>query len=459
MTAVPTLYRVAVSVLAPLYRAKLYLKRAPIREIGERFGKDYAAVRTTRPLIWCHAVSLGETNTVEPILQGLLAAGYALWITNTTQTGYARVGQLFGDELAAGMVYQSFVPVDNAAVIERFLAHVKPVAALFVETELWATTLAKLNQQQIASILVNARLSDKSFHGYQRAKRTSRSMMDNLTLIIAQDEYSAKRFRQLGATSDKIRVASSLKWSSKTNPLMIRRAMRLQEDWQLAPRRVIVAASTHAGEEALIWQAVQALPNARAVLLIVVPRHPERFDAVAEFFAKQTGNAVPRRSQHAAPSPQDSVYLADSMGELGVWYALADIALVGGSWVDIGGHNPIEAAVVAKPIIMGQYTQACQAIVDKLHDVGALQQAADAPALSTILTDWLARPDAAAMAGRQGQALAKQHQDATYQQLAMILDCLDSHHERRVATQVRLIDNAPPPTQTDGKTIIDDFVP
>ena len=116
MTAVPTLYRVAVSVLAPLYRAKLYLKRAPIREIGERFGKDYAAVRTTRPLIWCHAVSLGETNTVEPILQGLLAAGYALWITNTTQTGYARVGQLFGDELAAGTVYQSFVPVDNAAV-------------------------------------------------------------------------------------------------------------------------------------------------------------------------------------------------------------------------------------------------------------------------------------------------------------------------------------------------------
>lgn len=458
MTAVPRLYRVAVSVLAPLYRAKLRVKRAPTREIGERFGKGYAEVRTARPLIWCHAVSLGETNTVAPILQGLLAAGYALWITNTTQTGHARVGQLFADEQAAGTVYQSFVPVDNAAVIERFLAHVKPVAALFVETELWAITLAKLNKQQIASILVNARLSDKSFRGYQRAKRTSQSMMDNLTLIIAQDEDSAKRFRQLGARSDKIRVASSLKWSSKTNPLMIRRAMRLQEDWQLTARQVIVAASTHAGEEALIWQAVQALPNVQQILLIIVPRHPERFDEVAQFLAEQTGNAVPRRSQHAAPNAQDSVYLADSMGELGVWYALADIALVGGSWVDIGGHNPIEAAVVAKPIVMGLYTQTCQAIVDKLRAVGALQQAPDAPALSAVLADWLAHPDAAVLAGRQGQSLAKQHQDATYQQLAMILDALDSHHERRVATQVRLIDNAPPMAAND-KTIIDDFTP
>ncbi len=431
MSATPLYYRFTMKMLKTLYRIKLMLaaKTQP-DEVAQRFGKTYPNLTTYKPVLWCHAVSLGETNTAEPILRGLIQAGYALWITNTTHTGFARVEALFADEIAAGEVYHSFVPVDDGAVIERFLNHVNPIGALFIETELWATTLAKLSQRHLASILVNGRLSEKSFRGYQKAAELSHSMMQNLSLIIAQDADSAKRFRQLGATSDKIRIASSLKWSSKANPVMIQRANSLSKEWQLANRAVILAASTHEGEETAVLQSFAELKAefaAKNPLLIIVPRHPERFDAVAELIKAQGYNVV-RRSQGQQPTQEDSVYLADSMGELGAWYALADIAIVGGSLVNIGGHNPIEAAIVGKPIIMGPYTQSCQQIVNQLKDVRALQQISP-DELTESLKRWLDSPLQAREFGKAGQLLAERYQDATQQQLSMILQCLEESRD------------------------------
>lgn len=339
MQATPLYYRLAMSLLKPLYQLKLASKTTLPNEKQQRFGQVFPEIHTRQPIIWCHAVSLGETNTAEPILRDLLAQGYALWVTNTTHTGFNRVEQLFAPEIAASKVYHSFVPVDSKAVIDKFLAHVQPVAALFIETELWGTTLAELNNRQIATILVNGRLSEKSFKGYQKAAKLSQSMMENLSLIIAQDSDSAKRFRQLGATSDKIRIASSLKWSSKTNPLMLSRAEKLRESWHLSDRAVILAASTHEGEELAILDSfltVKAQYANRHPLLIIVPRHPERFDDVAKLIDSKNLPVI-RRSQDGEPAKNESVYLADSMGELGVWYALSDIAIVGGSLVNIGG--------------------------------------------------------------------------------------------------------------------------
>lgn len=457
MQATPFYYRLTMQLLKPLYQLKLASKKTLPNEVEQRFGKRYPSLGSNLPIIWCHAVSLGETNTAEPILRGLLAEGYALWITNTTHTGFARVETLFAEEIRQGKVYHSFVPVDDGKVIDKFLDHVQPIGALFIETELWATTLAKLEQRQIASILVNGRLSEKSFKGYQRASKLSQSMMDNLSLIIAQDGDSAKHFRQLGATSDKIRMASSLKWSSKANPLMISRANSLSKEWQLDERPVILAASTHAGEETAILDSFDTIKTAFAAqnpLLIIVPRHPERFDEVAKLIERHTP-AVMRRSQGEQPTAEDSIYLADSMGELGVWYSLADIAFVGGSLADVGGHNPIEAAIVGKPIIMGQFTQSCQQVVDKLKEVGALKQVADKAALTDVIENWLNNPDQAKTAGRAGQALAEQYQDATNQQLAMIKEALGDNEKLRAQTEVRLIDNEFP-TQ-NGKILIDDL--
>lgn len=457
MQATPFYYRFAMSLLKPLYRLKLASKTTLPNEKDQRFGKVFPQIHTKKSIIWCHAVSLGETNTAEPILRDLLAQGYALWITNTTHTGYNRVEQIFAEEIAAGTVYHSFVPVDSEPVIEKFLAHVKPIAALFIETELWGTTLAELNNRQIATILVNGRLSEKSFHGYQKAAKLSQSMMENLSLIIAQDSNSAKRFRQLGATSDKIRIASSLKWSSKTNPLMLSRAQSLQQNWHLSNRCVVLAASTHEGEESVILDSFLTLKDQyanRQPLLIIVPRHPERFDAVAKLIESKNLPVI-RRSQDDEPSIDDSVYLADSMGELGVWYALSDIAIVGGSLVNIGGHNPIEAAIVGKPIIMGQYTQSCQLIVEQLQQAGALVQIHNNEALTQQLSDWLAHPQKAQAAGQVGQILAEKYQDANKQQLAMILECIAANNKKRIQSEIQKIDHEP--INNHGRKVIDDL--
>lgn len=403
----PFYYQVGIGLLKPLYRLQVWRrshKRDDYqREVAQRFGKHYPAcpsvefatnkheARANKGVIWCHAVSLGETNTIAPLLDALLAEGYRIWLTNTTQTGFARGASRFADEITQGRMSHSYVPVDSPAVIETFLAHVSPVAALFVETELWANILTKLSEHHIPSILVNGRLSASSFKSYQKIGAVSTSMMKNLTLIIAQDNESAKRFRQLGAHSSQIRVAGSLKWVINTPKAVNKTAHtdnahdandlqtqkhKLAEDLGVAGRPIWVAASTHSGEEQTALSLHQQLLSNSALadaLLIIVPRHPERFDEVAELI-QNTAVKMARRSTDEAIEADTQVYLADSMGELMTWYAVADVALVGGSLVDIGGHNPVEPASVATPVIMGRHTQSCQSVVDALSGVGALYQ-------------------------------------------------------------------------------------
>lgn len=199
-TPPPFYYRAAIALLKPLYRAQVWRRshnHAKYKEeVAERFGQNYPKLPQVKAVIWCHAVSLGETNTVTPLLEALMEQGYSIWLTNTTQTGHAKAQKHFADDIAAGRLSHSYVPVDSPKVIGEFLNHVRPLAALFVETELWATTLAALSSRGIPSILVNGRLSDSSYHSYQKIARVSQSMMQNLTLIIAQDGESAKRFRQ-----------------------------------------------------------------------------------------------------------------------------------------------------------------------------------------------------------------------------------------------------------------------
>lgn len=459
----PWYYRLIITGLKPIYRAQVW-RRSHQRdnyqqEVAQRFGKQYPPIPTTgahKKTIWCHAVSLGETNTVAPLLDALLANGYQIWLTNTTQTGFARGSSRFAEEIASGRMSHSYVPVDSPAVIAKFLAHVQPIAALFVETELWANILTALSEQHIPSILVNGRLSAASFTRYQKIAAVSASMMQNLTLIIAQDSDSAKRFRQLGADSAKIRVAGSLKWVINTpknahtqtvNATAATQNSHTKIDALLTSshRPIWVAASTHSEEEAiaLSWQQqLLASPALKDSLLIIVPRHPERFDEVAALIT-ESGLQMARRSLDEAIAAHTQVYLADTMGELMQWYAAADVALVGGSLVAIGGHNPVEPASVATPILMGQYTQSCQSVVDKLAEVGALYQphnvhyqaltqpASTANKVEVHANDeadliyqqlrfWLMQPSIAQRAGQAGAQLTTEQQDILTRQLAMI---------------------------------------
>ena len=494
----PLYYQVSIGLLKPLYRLQVW-RRSHKREnykqeVEQRFGKRYPAApvmeaastandkadvngngynkNNNKKVIWCHAVSLGETNTVAALLEALLARGYQIWLTNTTQTGFARGASRFAEDIAQGRVSHSYVPVDSPAVIETFLTHVQPVAALFVETELWANILTKLSEYHIPSILVNGRLSASSFKSYQKIGAVSASMMKNLSLIIAQDNDSAKRFRQLGAHSAQIRVAGSLKWVINTPRLNEKVddingditdeltdieacTSDMSADLGMINRPIWVAASTHSGEEEIVlaWQQ-QILSNPTLVeaLLIIVPRHPERFDEVAELI-QRLGFAMARRSINDTVTAQIQVYLADSMGELMAWFALADVAFVGGSLVDIGGHNPVEPASVATSVLMGIHTQSCQSVVDKLASVGALYQPKnefycpiddekvanphqsetdkksldDETLLYQQLKHWLSYPSLAKKAGQAGVQMTEQQQSVLSRQLSMIEDVIEQH--------------------------------
>ena len=492
----PVYYQVGIGLLKPLYRLQVW-RRSHTRdnyqqEVEQRFGKHYPtppiATKTQMPdatlhssihadnqnkTIWCHAVSLGETNTVAPLLDALLARGYRIWLTNTTQTGFARGASRFAEEIAQGRLSHSYVPVDSPAVIERFLTHVQPVAALFVETELWANILTKLSEHHIPSVLVNGRLSAASFKSYQKIGAVSTSMMKNLSLIIAQDNDSAKRFRQLGAHSAQIRVAGSLKWVINTpklsnmhepddekaidvdienskQPELVEKTSVTASDLGRINRPIWVAASTHSGEEntVLSWQQqLLSNPALSEVLLIIVPRHPERFDEVAALI-QNSGLSMARRSAAEAIDITTQVYLADSMGELMNWYALADVALVGGSLVNVGGHNPVEPASVATPVLMGIHTQSCQSVVDKLASVGALyqpnnpfyqaidsveqenenpQSVDDKTLIYQQLKYWLSHLVAAKQAGQTGAQMTEQQQAVLGRQLSMIEKVIEQY--------------------------------
>lgn len=502
----PVYYQLGIGLLKPLYRLQVW-RRSHARdnyqqEVEQRFGKRYPAppiatetymaaanlksssnANNQNKTIWCHAVSLGETNTVAPLLDALLARGYRIWLTNTTQTGFARGASRFAEDIAQGRLSHSYVPVDSQAVIERFLNHVQPVAALFVETELWANILTKLSEHHIPSILVNGRLSASSFKSYQKIGAVSASMMKNLSLIIAQDNDSAKRFRQLGAHSAQIRVAGSLKWVINTprlsnvhgkndekaidiengeQPELAEKTNVTVNDLGVVNRPIWVAASTHSGEEDIVLSWQQQLlsnPALTEALLIIVPRHPERFDEVATLI-QSSGFSMARRSAAEAIDITTQVYLADSMGELMDWYALADVALVGGSLVKVGGHNPVEPASVATPVLMGIHTQSCQSVVDKLASVGALyqpnnpfyqainhaknhnkqenktpQSADNETLIYQQLKYWLSHLEEAKQAGQAGAQMTEQQQAVLSRQLSMIEKVIEHYSIKALSSE------------------------
>lgn len=453
----PIYYPIAIRLAMPIYRQMVKKKSRHLptldRELNERFGEHYQPVPNgssqtivdkavdksgsdainqdfSRGVIWCHAVSLGELNTAYPLLKNLINQGFKLWITSTTQTGFNRASQLFTDKLGV-VVNHSFVPVDNLAVVQRFINHVCPVMAIFIETELWATMLHELSQQRIPSVMVNARLTQKSYEGYARFGKLSRSMMANLSAIIAQDEESAKRFRQLGASDDKVVVIDSLKWSSfgqlddKHDELAAEANTWQLSDHKDGRRPIWIAASTHEGEERLVLQVYQKLMAMNAsALLILVPRHPERFDEVARL-CDEMGFNTKRRSKNDTIHYDTQVYLADSMGELLGWYQVADVALVAGSLVDKGGHNPIEPASLGRPVVMGRYTKNCEILVQELSGVGALVQTDDSvDDIAKALSKWLFDKDLAAKAGQAGRDLVMDKQHAADKQTQVLLDIL-----------------------------------
>ena len=334
---------------------------APYRQRWlERLG--FYTSPAVRDAIWIHAVSYGEAVAAEPLVR-LLMEHYpnrSIVFTTMTPTGSERVQQSFGDA-----VHHVYMPYDLPDVIARFLSHANPSLAIFVEMELWPNVLHACQKKNIPVLLANARLSAKSFRGYHRIPNTIKKMLQAFTVIAAQTKTDAKRFLQLGAKPETVTVTGSIKFDLTVPQTQIDEGHMLRTSWE-TERTVFCAASTHEGEEEIILQAFKQIKEQQKnCLLMLVPRHPERFDDVAALCRDEKFNVV-RRTDGASVSPSTDILLGDTMGELFLFYASSDIAFVGGSLMPIGGHNPLEALALGLPTLMGPHYFKSQDIVEML---------------------------------------------------------------------------------------------
>lgn len=367
--------------------------------------------------IMIHAVSLGETLAAQPLVNALLKnyPHFPVIITNTTATGAERARALWGDK-----VTQCYLPYDYSWAMDKFLAHSQPRLIIVMETELWPNLLALAQRKKIPVLLANARLSAKSAEGYSKIQGLMTPMLQALSVLAAQDQDTAQRFLDLGAPATTVQVTGSLKFDLTLPDNLAERALELKQQWQLDGRPIWVAASTHDGEDEIVLAAFKHIQQQfNNALLMLVPRHPERFDQVAELITKQ-GFSMARRSQQQAVTPDVEVFLADSMGELLLWLAVADVAFVGGSLVNVGGHNPLEPAALAVPIVTGQTMFNFKQITEILLQAGALKQAANSQELAGVVCDWLNNPEQKQQAGQAALQVVNANKGALAKHLAIV---------------------------------------
>lgn len=326
-------------------RDPLYRDRLP-----ERFGMT--SLRPAQPVLWVHAVSVGEVQAAAPLVRALLQRypRHSLVVTTTTPTGAQRVRALFANEMQAGRVQHAYLPYDLPGSVRRFLDRVRPRQAVIMETEVWPNLYRACAARAIPIVLVSARLSTRSVRRYRRFAGLFAPVLRNLD-IGAQTQTDADRFVAIGADAARVHVTGNIKFDMDV-PADVREAGAALRAAAFAGRKVWVAGSTHAGEEDIVLAAHERIGQIhRDALLILVPRHPQRFEQVSEWLGARAVRFA-RRSRNESVSAAD-VLLVDTLGELSMFYAAADVAFVGGSLVPIGGHNLLEPAAFAKPIVTG----------------------------------------------------------------------------------------------------------
>jgi len=391
-----------------LWRARR--QRAYLEHLPERFGRY--AVAPAQPLIWVHAVSVGETRTAEPLIDALQRnyPRHRVLLTHMTPTGRATGAALFGKR-----VLRCYLPYDFPFAVERFLDHFKPACGILLETEIWPNLIHAARARSIPVYLVNARLSEKSFRKYRRFGRFAAASLNELTGIAAQSNADAERLKALGATG--VEVTGNLKFDNVPDTALVAQGDAWRAAWGRS-RPVLLLASTREGEEALLLQALQevAIPQ---LLTVVVPRHPQRFDEVAALLER---HAVPyqRRSARQPIAAQTRVVLGDSMGEMFAYYAACDIAIMGGSVLPFGAHNLIEACAVGRPVIIGPHTYNFAEATQFAVDAGAALRVEDARGAIAAACELLRDPARAQRMAQAGLHFARSHQGATARVIDLI---------------------------------------
>lgn len=408
-----TLYTALFYLGLPLVAIRLWLRarKAPAyaKRIGERFSYGMPTLQPGG--IWVHAVSVGESIAAAPMIRALLQRYPQLPITVTcmTPTGSERIQALFANE---PRIQHCYLPYDLPCAAARFLDRVQPKLAVIMETELWPNHIHQCAKRGIPVALANGRLSERSARGYGRFRKLTAPMLAEMSFFAIQTEAEAQRFRDLGARPETVEVTGSIKFDLTIDPALLQRAAELRGQWQALERPVWIAASTHEGEDEVVLDAHRRLlANHPDALLILVPRHPERFNSVFELCQRE-GFATLRRSTGANVDGQTSVLLGDTMGELLFLYALADSAFVGGSLVANGGHNLLEPAALAKPVLSGPHLFNFLDIAAQLREAGALAEVEDAEGLAVEVQRLFELPRDAQRMADAGLAVMRRNQGA-----------------------------------------------
>ena len=389
------------ALLQLLWRARR--QRAYLDHISERFGRY--AVATEQPLIWVHAVSVGETRSAEPLIAGLQRKypRHRILLTHMTPTGRETGTTLFNER-----VLRCYLPYDFPFAVERFLDHFKPACGLLLETEIWPNLIHACRVRGIPVYLVNARLSEKSFRQYRRFGAFAAASLNELAGIAAQSKADADRLKALGATA--VEVTGNLKFDIAPDAALVAKGDAWRAAWDRS-RPVLLLASTREGEETLLLQALQELDIPR-LLTVIVPRHPQRFDEVAALLER---HAMPfqRRSAGRPIAAQTRVVLGDSMGEMYAYYAACDVAIIGGSLLPFGSQNLIEACAVGRPVIIGPHTYNFAEATQLAIDAGAALRVEDARGAIAAARELLPDPARAQRMALAGLDFARSHQGAT----------------------------------------------
>ncbi|MBI1889940.1 MAG: lipid IV(A) 3-deoxy-D-manno-octulosonic acid transferase [Burkholderiales bacterium] len=415
------LYSLLWHFLLPLVLLRLWWRGR--KEIGyrqhlsERLGKyDNLAFDTSKKIIWVHAVSVGETRAAEPLVDNLLLSypEHLILLTHMTPTGRATGKTLFEKRLPR--VVQCYVPYDIGWMVRRFIRHFSPQLCILMETEVWPNLIAQCAKHGVPVALVNARLSERSLAKAQKLSSLMGEATRSITCIAAQTEADAQRIKQLGAQN--VPVTGSIKFDVAPPPEVLIKGTALRG--QIGERRVLLCASTREGEEALILDALEAV-DLQGALVVIVPRHPQRFDEVARMVAMRN-IMLCRRSEMRTEwiGPEVRILLGDTMGEMFAYYSACDVAFIGGSLLPLGGQNLIEACAVGKPVLIGPHTFNFGVVTEEAINAGAALRVTNADMMLNVAARLLQSDVERIVMGAKAKAFAEQHRGATARTVALL---------------------------------------
>jgi 3-deoxy-D-manno-octulosonic-acid transferase len=401
------LYRGVTSAASPFLRTWLRRRAARGKEDAARLSERFGIGERPRPagqLVWIHGASVGEVLAALPLIEKLLAAPTRhVLVTSGTVTS----ARLLAERLPARAFHQ-YVPLDTAKAAAHFLEHWKPDLALFVESELWPNLILEAHTRDVPLGLVNARFSERTYRGWSRARGLARRVLSSFDIVLAQDDAVAARLFDLGARN--VETTGSIKADAPLLPVKESDLAAFQR--AVGHRPILLAASTHPGEDEILCDAFAALRESKSdLLLVIAPRHPERGEAIGSL-GKERGLRCARRSAGKLPARDTDLYIADTMGELGLFYRAAPFAFLGGSLVPHGGQNPLEPAKLGVAVLAGPHTSNFAAIFDTLLAAQGRGRVSDAATLAATALPLFRNPALARQWGQQAQRAAQQLEGA-----------------------------------------------